>query len=85
MKILNLCPGSKPNVIVVQKTQQRRLAGTQVAIGGKANTAVISSPFEKVSRAVQGSWKLKKMSHCCCETLRSPGLTSILLYALSNT
>ncbi|KAH3805994.1 BRCA2-interacting transcriptional repressor EMSY-like isoform X5 [Dreissena polymorpha] len=40
-------PGSKPNVIVVQKTQQRRLAGTQVAIGGKANTAVISSPFEK--------------------------------------
>lgn len=42
--------GGKPNVIVVQKTQPRRLAGTPTST--VRGTTVISSPFEKVSAAI---------------------------------
>lgn len=54
--------GGKPNVIVVQKTQPRRLSGTPTS--SAKGTTVISSPFEKVC-----------VSCCVCKNIQE--LTNI--------
>ena len=64
----NFITGTKPNVIVVQKTPARR--SVTGATPGKT-TAVISSPFEKVNKFVVRKELLNMCVQCQSESAKT--------------